>query len=78
MPLNREWPNRGGKPLVSVGINGGTGARLGVFAPAHAVPRRFEAMGLIKRCVSESADERFSHARAGLTAWVSGWYRLKE
>src|SRR5258707_1279206 len=34
--------------------------------------------GLIKRGVSESADERFSHARPGLTAWVSGWYRLKE
>ncbi len=50
MPLNRERPNRGGKPLVSVGINGGR-ARLGVFAPVHAVPRRFEAMGLVKRYV---------------------------
>ena len=77
MPLDRERPNRGGKPLVSVGINGGR-ARLSVFASAQTVPRSFEAMGLIKRCVSESADERFSHARAGLTAWVSGWYRLKE
>ena len=27
---------------------------------------------------SESVDERFPHAPAGLTAWVSGWYRLKE
>jgi len=27
------------------------GARLGVFAPAHAVLRRFEAMELIQRCV---------------------------
>lgn len=49
-----------------------------MFALAHAVPRRFEAMGLIKPQRSESVDERFSHARAGLTAWVSGWYRLKE
>jgi hypothetical protein len=37
MPLNRERPNRGGKPLVSVEINGGR-ARFGVFAPTHAVP----------------------------------------
>ena len=51
MPLNRERPNRGGKPLVSVGINGRQGARPGVFAPAQAVSRRFEAIGLTNRCV---------------------------
>jgi len=51
LPLNRERPNRGGKPIISVGINGGREARLGVFAPAHAVPRRFEAMRLTKSCV---------------------------
>jgi hypothetical protein len=54
------------------------GARLDVFAPAHAVPRRFKAMGLIKRCVLNQLMRDFPHARAGLTAWVSGWYRLKE
>ncbi len=59
MPLNRERPNRGGKPLVSVGINGGR-ARLGVFAPAHAVPRRFEAMELVKRCVPNQLMRDFS------------------
>jgi len=76
MPLDRERPNRGGKPLVSVGINGGR-ARLSVFASAQTVPRSFEAMRLIKRCVPNQLM-RFSHARPGLTAWVSGWYRLKE
>ena len=50
MPASREWPNRGGKPLVSVGIDGDIGVPRR-FAPAHAVPRRFEAMRLIKRCV---------------------------
>ena len=71
MPLNRERPNRGGKPLVSVGIDVGRGASW-CFAPAQAVPRRFEAMGLIKRCVFESADERSSHARAWFDSMAFG------
>jgi hypothetical protein len=53
-------------------------ARLGVLLAHARASRRFEAMELIRRGVSESVDERFCHARAGLTAWVSGWYRLKE
>src|SRR5262245_3465345 len=52
MPANRERPNRGGKPLVSVGIDCGFGApRRGVFCCAYAVPRRFKAMRLNKRSV---------------------------
>jgi hypothetical protein len=55
MPANRERPNRGGKPLLSVGIDGGS-ALLGVFAPAHVVPkRRSDAGHYMPR--SESVDE---------------------
>ena len=60
LPLNRERPNRGGKPLVSMGMNGGGGARLGVFAPDHAVPRRLEAMRLIKNCGPNQLMRDFS------------------
>jgi len=58
MPANREWPNRGGKPLVSVEIDGGIGGPR-CFAPTHVVPRRFEAMRLIKRCVPKKLMRDF-------------------
>jgi hypothetical protein len=51
MPLGRERTNRGGKPLVSVGINDGKGARLGVVAPADAVALEVRSKRLIKHCV---------------------------
>ena len=37
LPLNREWPNRGGKPLVSLGINGVVAAFLLTLAGASKV-----------------------------------------
>lgn len=76
MPLDHERSNRGGKPLVSVGINSGNSERLNVFALALVVPRSS------KRRASLSAPlrivERFPVLGGGLTAWVSDWYRLKE
>ena len=32
MPLDREWSNRGGKPLVSVGIDGAK-PQVGILEP---------------------------------------------
>lgn len=46
MPFDREWSNRGGKPLVSLGVNGGR-SRLDVFAPAPLC-LTFGTMQLVK------------------------------
>src|SRR6476659_3439616 len=63
LPLNRERPNRGGKPLVSVGINGGGGALWCCCSrPRHAVPRGFEAVRLIKNCPPNQLMRDFSCA----------------
>jgi len=54
LSLNRERTNRGGKPLVSLGISG----ELGVLLP-QPVPRRSEAMRLIRNCVSNQSMRDF-------------------
>jgi hypothetical protein len=45
--------------------------------PHSTMPHRVEAMRLIKCCIPNQLVGD-SHALAGLTAWLLGWYRLKE
>jgi hypothetical protein len=54
------------------------GARLGVFTFRRRGVSKVRSDATHEALRSESVDERFPHAQAGLTAWVSGWYRLKE
>src|SRR5215813_13525998 len=73
MPVNRERSNRGGKPLVSVGVNCATAAP-GLVAPAHAVARRFEAMRLKRRVPNQLVKDfpwlaRFDSMGFGLVSF---------
>jgi hypothetical protein len=49
LPINLERPDRGRKPLVSVGIDGARRRALVFLLPPRAVPQSFDAMRFIKR-----------------------------
>jgi len=77
MPFNRQRSNRGGKPLVSVGVNCATRGASELLLP-HAVHARFRSDAAHSALRSESSKEAFQIPGRGLTAWVSDWYRSKE
>lgn len=72
MLVDRERPNRGGEPLVSV-----------------EVERKDQRCPVLLQCSGNDPGDQASFSNSGtgrslpmaamgLTAWLRGWYRLKE